>query len=443
MGKIAFIRVAHKDYQDDISREKGKQAINSLKANNIDFFTNDEPLVEPVEAREFGYKICSENVDGVLIYFDTWAEPAVAMSLVQEVKHLPLAIWGFPMFDYKGRMESTGSFVALSVFSGSLKRLEIHHKYIHGLPDDKKILDEIRSFSNVADTIRSLRATRIGLVGYAAMSMYSGTFDHLMLKGIIGPEVLQIDSYTLIKIADSTNKTQYDEFVRKVKKYARISDKVKPIHLEKEGRLYYAIKELVKEFDLDSINIKCQYELSQDYKCIPCPALSLIAEEGIVSGCEGDILTTTSQVILNYLTGQTITYGDILSVSNGEALFSACGFAPYSTALEPDKVMLNDIGHPGFNGPVVSLVMKKGKVTYMRLNEKKGGYIMSLGTAEGLDTELRQGRFPALKFKFNGSEKKFLEALHSQHYALCYGDHTRELIDLCDFLGLEYFLVDE
>ena len=442
MTKMAFIRIAHKDYQSDMSREKGIEALKNIKQDGIKYFTNSEPLVDPVEARKFAYKVLKENVDGVLLYFDTWAEPSIAMSVILELKHLPLAIWGSPMFEYKGGLESTGSFVAIAVFSGSLKRLGISHKYIHGAVDDKNIIEDIKRFAIIAKTIKALRATRIGLVGYAAMSIYSGTFDQLMLRGIIGPEVLQIDSYNLIKLAESADKKQYDQFETKVKKCASIGTDVKPEHIEKEGRLYYGIKELVRKYDLDAINVKCQYELSQDWGCIACPALSLIADEGLVSGCEGDVLTTSSQVILNLLTGQAIAYGDILNVQNGEALFSACGFAPYSTAQDPTKVELRDIGHPGFNGPIVSLVMKKEKVTYMRLNEKDCGYVMGIGTGEGLDTELRQGRFPALKFKINGSEDSFLKSLHSQHYALCFGDYTEHLKELCEFLKIDYFLVD-
>ena len=442
MGKIALVRIAHKDYQSDISLAKGKEAVGVMMENDIEIFTNEKPLVEPVEAREFGYEICAQNVDGVIVFFDTWAEPSVAMAFVQEIKHLPLAVWGFPMFEYGGIKESTGSFVAIAVFCGSLRRLGIKHKMINGLPQDKAVQKEIDSFYKVSSTIKKLRATRIGLVGYAAMSIYSGTFDHLLMKGIIGPEVLQIDSYNLLDIAEKADSNQYGEFTRKVKSVAKISSDVKDIYMEKEGRIYHAAKELIKKYNLNSINIKCQYELSQDYKCIACPALSLIADEGIVAACEGDMLTTASQVILNYLTGQAISYGDILDVQNGEALFSACGFAPYSTALDPDKVELRDIGHAGFNGPVVSLVMKKGTVTYMRLNETRGGYIMGMGTGEGLDTELRQGRFPALKFKINGNQGNFIKSLHSQHYALCYGDVTDKLLDLCSFLGIDYYIVD-
>ena len=67
---------------------------------------------------------------------------------------------------------------------------------------------------------------------------------------------------------------------------------------------------------------------------------------------------------------------------------------------------------------------------------------MSIGTGEGKDSELRQGKFPALRFKINGTQDKFLNLLSAQHFALCYGDYTNELVDLCNFLNIEYFLVD-
>jgi len=441
LSKIAFVRLAHRDYKSEISMQKGNEAIRALVERKIEIFYNGEPIVDEVKARCFGYKINSENVDGVLFFFDTWTEASVAISLALEIKHLPIAIWGFPMFFSNGLMESTGSFVSMPVFSGSLKRLGIKHEFILGPPSDKDTIEKIVSFVKIANTIKSLRAVRIGLVGYASMGMYPGTFDHLLLRGKIGPEICHIDTYTMLNIAQKAKKAQYKEFLKNVKQYSDIAEELSYEYLEKEGRLYYAIKKLIKIYYLDSINIKCQYELSKEYRCIACPALSLIALEGKVTGCEGDILTTVSQVILNLLSKQPVTYGDILNIENGEVLFSACGFAPYTLAENPKNVKLNNINQSGFEGPIVSLIYKKGIITYMRLNEGPNGYIMNIGIGVGLDSELRQGKFPALKFKIIGDEEKFLKTLYSQHYAICYGDYVKELLSLCNFLDIDHIII--
>ncbi len=442
MNKIAFIRLAHKDYNSEISNSIGQKALDSLKIPDRKIFTNEEAIVETIKAREFSNSVCKNDVDCAIIFFETWVEPSVAMSIIQQLRHIPIALWGFPMFKHEGLLEQTGSFVGLTVFSAALKRLNIDHAYIYGEPNDGKVVKKINSFISLNETINRLKQTRLGLVGYSAMSIYSGTFDHLLLRGLIGPEIVQIDTYSLIKIAEEAGVDEYRIFLKKIKKYSQISKDVKDEYLEKEGRLYFAIKKIIDVYKLDSINIKCQYELSQEYGCIPCPALSLIAEEGIVSGCEGDVLTTVSQVILHYLTGQVITYGDILDLRNKKAIFSACGFAPFSLAEDKEKTMIRDIATPGFKGPISSLVLKKGLVTYMRLSEERGNYVMSFGTAQAIDSELRQGRFPALWFMINGSEEKFLEAMHAQHFALCYGDFTRELIEISKQLKINFSLVD-
>ncbi len=60
-----------------------------------------------------------------------------------------------------------------------------------------------------------------------------------MLRGVIGPEVIQIDSYSLVKLAESTNREQHGQFEANVKKCSRIGEDVKAEHLEKEGALLW------------------------------------------------------------------------------------------------------------------------------------------------------------------------------------------------------------
>lgn len=442
MAKIAFVRVAHKDYQNSLSMEKALKSLEILKKiEKLEILFNDEPLVDPVEAQTFGKKITSENVDGVVIFFDTWSDPSIAMAILLEVKHLPIALWGFQMFEINGKFEQTGSFVGLTVFASALKRLEINFKYINGFSDEINVQEKIKSFINVSQTLSKLRSVRLGLVGYSAMSIYSGTFDHLLLRGLIGPEVVQIDSYSLINIAESCNEKQVNLFSDNIKKYANISADLNNKYIEKAGRLYYAIKKIISDFRINSINIKCQYEFSQEWECIPCVPLSLIAEEGIVTSCEGDVLTSISQIILNLLTNQIVTYADLLNIDENVAYFSACGFAPFSLAQNPGKSEIRDINTPGFCGPISSIVLKKGSLTFMRLNEEKGNYFMCFGTGEGLDSELRQGRFPALRVQINGDSKNLINAFGAQHYAICYDDITDQLIDLCSLLNIKYINV--
>ena len=98
---------------------------------------------------------------------------------------------------------------------------------------------------------------------------------------------------------------------------------------------------------------------------------------------------------------------------------------------------MKDIGYPGFNGPICSFTLKRGKITLARLNEEVGDYTLLFTTGEGIETKLRQERFPALRIKLDTDIQRFLHNLESQHLAMCYGDWTQELLDLCYFLDIK------
>ena len=119
-------------------------------------------------------------------------------------------------------------------------------------------------------------------------------------------------------------------------------------------------------------------------------------------------------------------------------LLSSCGFAPFSLCNPSETPRICELGHPGFDGIIASFTLQRGPVTFARLVEgSHGDYRLNYGTGVGADTELRQGRFPGLEIKLDGSPEKLWETMASQHFAMCYGDVTRELEDVCRWLGVE------
>jgi len=434
--KIGFLVVGHPDYPNDIGIDMTRQAVEKLKEENIKIVFFDQPQLDAVNAREAAVSLISKDIDGVILFLGTWIEAPVAMAALREVEHLPLALWGFPMFEKNGKLESTGSLVALFVLQGALKRMSIPFKSIMGAVEDKRAISEAISFSRVSYVKKALKRTRLGLVGYASMGMYPGTFDHVLLRKIIGPEVVHLDNYLLIDGSNKVNEAKIQDFISKLSRRATVEGVSREM-LEKAGRLYQALRELIEDYQIDAVNLKCQYELSRIFECIPCVPLSLLSDEGIVCSCEGDVLTGITMTILHYLSSQTIYYGDILDFRDQSILLSSCGFAPFSLANPGDEIKVRDIGCPGFNGPICSFTLRRGKLTLARLNEGVGNYTLLFTSGEGIETELRQEKFPALKIKLNTNVQRFLSNLESQHLAMCYGDWTQELLDLCQFLNIK------
>jgi len=435
--RIAIVLIGHPDYPKDVGTRMAERAADGLRKSGCSVTISPNPVLSRHAGFAAADEIRGENPDGVIFFLGTWIECPVAMAAIRELEGYPFALWGFPQFvNDEGKRDSTGSFVALSVLKGTLDRVGYTYTWIAGLPDGEDALEKAARFARTAMALRALRRSAVGLIGYASMGMYPGTFDHALLRKEIGPEVIHIDTSTLIGKMGQVTEKQRRAVLERLEGEAAIDSSARSDHLDKVARMSVALEDLVEEHRLDAVDLKCQYELSQDYGCTGCVALSMLADRGVVAGCEGDVPTTITQAMLSALTGETTTYGDLLDWENGEALISPCGYAPFG--LCANKPVIRDIAHPGFSGLITSSVLKPGTITLARLAETRGGYRMQVLVGETAPTELRQGRFPAIRVKLEESIDEILENMSGQHFAVAYGDQSEDLRELCRYLGIEY-----
>lgn len=435
--RIAILLFGHPDYPNEVGMRMARVAGERLRQAGCEIVAESRPILTRGEGFAAADEIRRANPDGIVCFLGTWIECPVAMAAIRELEGIPFAVWGFPQFvNPEGKKDSTGSFVALTVLKGTLDRLGYRHTWIAGLPEAEEAVAKAERFARVAGAVRVLRRSAVGLIGYASMGMYPGTFDHALLRKTIGPEVIHIDTYALIRKMETVSETDWRGALRQLEESATIDASAGKDHLEKTARMLAALEALVVEHHLDAVDLKCQYDLSQEFGCTGCVALSMLADRGIVCGCEADIPTTTTQAMLSALTGVVTTYGDLLDWQDGSALISPCGYAPFS--LCADRPVIRDIAHPGFSGLITSSVLRPGTLTLARLAETRGGYRMQVFVGETVPTELRQGRFPAIRVRLPESLDEILEHISGQHFALAYGDRAEDLAELCRYLGIEY-----
>ena len=73
--------------------------------------------------------------------------------------------------------------------------------------------------------------------------------------------------------------------------------------VERAVLFYLILAEMCKERQIDALTIKC-FDLLSHAHVTACLALSMLNDNGIVAGCEGDIPALWSMLIVNALTGQ-------------------------------------------------------------------------------------------------------------------------------------------
>lgn len=436
--KVAFFNVAHPDYYnffDNLCVKLADEAISNLRKKNWEIIGSSKPILSEKDALKAAVEISKEQVDSFIIFVGTWIECSVPMVIIRELEHLPFVIWGFPMMDIEGEREQLGSIVGELVLNGSLNRAGYNFKELIGFPNERDVIESVHNFLYASNAKKILRRSRIGMVGYMSMSMYPASFDHLLMRTIIGPEIIHIDTYNLIEKSIAAGKSEKKKITDKINLSIHNYNAAEEL-VDKSASLYCGLKNLIDEYYLDGINVKCQYELSKYFGCTPCVPLSILSDEGYVCACEGDIPTQVSMHILKALSGKTPTYVDLLDFKKNNVYLSSCGLAPFSLAGKKHPKKISKSCFDGIRGLVSSVVLKPGILTLARLSEKIGKYELIYTVGEGLDSsELRQKIMPAISVDLKNDIKNNISSLSSQHLAVAYGNLEDRILDFVNIMA--------
>ncbi|HID11816.1 MAG TPA: hypothetical protein EYP17_11040 [Candidatus Latescibacteria bacterium] len=388
-----------------------------------------QPVIREIRESEF---------DLIIALLVTWVEAPNFVATLRGWFHRPILLWSHTTYMEEGTRVTLGAMPAAGVLRETLEEMGAKFKFVYGMPDSKGVREGISSYAKVARALRSLQRSRVGLFGYLSMGMYTGAFDHTKVRRMVGPEIVHLDQYLIVRNAEGAKGDEVRELVKRARAEWELDDAVKDEDIALVMKLYLALKSLADENKLDALTVKCQYELSREYGVAPCIPLSLLGDE-IPCSCEGDVPLILSQLILHHLTGGGVTgYGDVHDIleDNG-IILAACGFAPLSLAQGRPKVSRHTALYEGL---LNMSPYREGEVTLARLASDKEGYKMHIATgfasAPPPFHEIGCPPYAGMKVVLDGDADDFIGNLFSQHYAVVYGDVRRELEELCDLLGV-------
>ena len=438
-SKLIVIPFSYPFYPKEIIEEqinRSKKLLEKISPTFID------TVFVPEDVEKTRDKLRSLNPDLVIAMVVSWVEAPNFIDTLKDYFGKPLLLWSHTTFQHNGKKQTVGAFVAAGVVKQTLEDFDVPFEFIYGTPDDNNIITETEKFYSVAKTISKLRDSKIGLVGYPALGMYTGTIDHITLKKKFGPEIVHLDQYQIINKTDNLSDDDISNENELLKNKTNFANGIDEKLIIKSAKIYKAMKSLIQENKLDAITVKCQYELSQIYKFTPCVSLSMLGEE-IPTSCEGDMLTILSQLILHYLSDSVVTYGDIHEVLEDRILVGACGFSPFSMSERKDCIVC-EWGWDAFSGILNSSQLKKGKVTLARFSRDGAGFKLHLALGNSIGrsewNEIDCPPYPGTDIALDGDPKDFARELVSNHYAIILGDVSDELKLLCKWLKIKYIL---
>lgn len=372
----------------------------------------------------------NHDFDLLCVGVGTWSEDHHLLDFL-EYYNRPVVLWALPAVE-------TGSLCGVQQICCVLKELERPYFFVYGEPEDVKVHQKIREIAMAVTLGNHLRHSRIGVIGGRVKGMTEIAYDELEIKARTGVRIVNLDEDELIETVKNTDQLAASKL------WTAIGEKVGKITVNNQTGIealsyYFGLKKLIEEYGLDGICIKCYPR----YMGKICLAYSLLAEEEIVGGCEGDVNNTVTMKILFNLTGKPVHNTDFLYPDpiSQTVLFSHCGSGGFSIANDPAQIELSPVRL--LNQGVCALFPARiGVVTLVNLVGRRGTFRMSALTGEAIECGME---FPGnpLKVRFQRSLEDLNEEIATQgighHWMAGYGDFRKELEYFCSLNKIQYY----
>ena len=150
---------------------------------------------------------------------------------------------------------------------------------------------------------RALSGSRIGVIGAPSSWLVSSNVDYLLSKRRWGIEYTDISLDRVYKYYNQITDDEVGEACATFAGKALACREASPEDLIKAMRLYRAIKRIVEEEKLSALTLSC-FKLIEQTGTTGCLALSLLNDDGIIAGCEGDLQSVFTQLAVKVLTGK-------------------------------------------------------------------------------------------------------------------------------------------
>ncbi len=196
-----------------------------------------------------------------------------------------------------------------------LKREGLPFCLLYGKSQTKALSEAV----SVYRVYNALSGARLGVIGGSSSWLIASNVDRRKLKDRFGVSLVNIPMRDLLSAYDRHYMPDADllsAFEKKTRRKDELRDAL---------YVYGALKNLKETKRLDAITMKC-FDLISSRQVSACLAFALLNGEGIVAGCEGDIPSAISMMIMNSLSeeGAFMANPAYMDENGNEAIYAHC-----------------------------------------------------------------------------------------------------------------------
>ncbi len=332
------------------------------------------------------------NFDGVIICLPNFGDETGAVASVRDAG-VPILVHAYP--DELDKMDMS---VRRDAFCGKLSVMDVLYQY--GVPftalephvvrpDSGDFAANIDTFARICRVVNGMRRFTVGAVGARTTAFKTVRFDELTLQKYgITTEALDL-SEVFMRVRDVEAKGEAFK-----KKSALLADYsswngVPEGKLEALCRLGVVLDELIDEYEMDALSLRCWLELQKELGVSPCVLLSELNDRGFPAACELDVCNAVAMRALHLASDRPpicLDWNNNYGEDRNKCILFHCG--PVAQSLMTGKGRIVD--HPMFAkaiGPGNGFGCNTGRIsptpfTYASSKTENGKLYWYLGEGE-------------------------------------------------------------
>ncbi|ATL65499.1 L-fucose/L-arabinose isomerase family protein [Nocardia terpenica] len=404
--------------------------------------------------------LADQRVDLTVFHYAVWAFPHFTM-LAADATAGPLLLFG-------GLDPVQPGMVGMLAAGGALDQIGRRHTRAWGDIGDPATRDRVLVQVRAAAATQALRGSTFGRIGGRPMGMYTAVADTDQWMRTFGIDVEEIDQWELVRrseLVEPGRAAQARLWLEKNAAGVHYDGKsLTPELLERQIRSYYAMRELIDEWNLDFSGIKGQPELTNHFATMDIAEAFLNdpydwdgPKPTHVTATESDMDAALTMQLLKGLSGTPVLFADVRHYHADRDVWDLCNSGQHATWFaarsdDPRENLARTHFYPEVfffpaGGASVHHLAAPGEFTLARLTRLDGRYRMQVmrGAFETYDAATNEAmmrmstfEWPHAFARLRVDAAEFLNRFGANHIHAIPGEHVAELRAVCDLLGIDY-----
>ncbi len=345
-------------FPESLIAEARKELTQALDRLGFNSFMMDGSLTRygavesPQEGKQYAAFLDQNRgkFDGVILCLPNFGDETGAISALKDA-HVPVFILAYP--DEPDKMQFHQR---RDAFCGKFSIMDVFYQYqipytvfpphtVH--PSSRTFADQIIRFDQVCRIVKGMKRMTVGAVGARTTAFKTVRYDELTLQKYgITTEVLDMSEiFRRVRKLDVNSEAAKAKaaILKNYTSFRSVPGKA----FENLVRFGVVFDEIVEEYELDAMAVRCWLEMEMEFGVAPCVLLSEINDRGFPAACELDICNAVSMYALQLATGKPTTcldwnnnYGD----DPDKCILFHCGPVPQTLMEAKGEV----VDHPMF-----------------------------------------------------------------------------------------------